>query len=177
MVIIKRYKKSIVGGKNMNVFEYALEKEKYAQEYYTDLAQKCTNDGLKYILNMLAEEEGRHVNIIQNMQSVHPVLPEESKLLANVKETFAKMRDSKEKFDFNLSQIDLYKKAQEIEKSAKEHYLGKMNELKDETQKKIFQKLADEEQKHYNLLQNIIDFISKPQLWLENAEFNHIDEY
>lgn len=161
----------------MNVFEYALEKEKHAQEYYTDLAGKCNNEGLKYILNMLAEEEGRHVIIIQKMQGEHPEMPGESTLLSDAKATFEKMKGSKEAFDFNIAQIELYKKAQEIEKSAKEHYISKMNELKDETQKNIFQKLADEEQRHYNLLGNIIEFITKPQSWLENAEFHHLGEY
>jgi rubrerythrin len=161
----------------MNIFEYALEKEKHAQEYYKDLAEKCNNEGLKYILNMLAEEEGRHVVIIQKMQGEHPEMPPESTLLANAKKTFEKMKSSKEAFDFNIAQVELYKKAQEIEKAAKDHYIGKMNELKDEIQKKIFQKLADQEQRHYNLLGNIIEFITKPQSWLENAEFNHLGEY
>jgi rubrerythrin len=46
-----------------------------------------------------------------------------------------------------------------------------------ETHKEIFLKLADEEKKHYFLLENIIDFVSRPQKWLENAEFYHLDEY
>jgi len=30
----------------MDIFEYALEKEKHAQEYYKDLAEKCNNEGV-----------------------------------------------------------------------------------------------------------------------------------
>ena len=37
--------------------------------------------------------------------------------------------------------------------------------------------LADEEEKHYKLLDNIIELITKPEIWLENAEFNHLDEF
>jgi len=161
----------------MNIFEYALEKEKQSQQYYKDLAEKCNNEGLNYILNMLSEEEGLHIIIIQKMQGEHPEIPQKSALLENARKTFEKMKDSKETFDFNISQVELYKKAREMEKSALEHYIGKINELKDETQKKIFQKLANEEQRHYNLLGNIIEFITRPQSWLENAEFHHIDEY
>ena len=44
-------------------------------------------------------------------------------------------------------------------------------------QKDVFLKLADEEKKHYFLLGNIIEFISRPEHWLENAEFHHLEEY
>ena len=27
------------------------------------------------------------------------------------------------------------------------------------------------------LLENMLDFISRPQTWLENAEFNHLEDY
>ena len=43
--------------------------------------------------------------------------------------------------------------------------------------KRIFQKLAEEEKKHYFLLENIIQFVSRPETWLENAEFYHLEEY
>ncbi|MEQ8169349.1 MAG: ferritin family protein [Candidatus Eremiobacterota bacterium] len=161
----------------MNIFEYALEKEKQSRQYYKDLAEKCGNEGLNYILNMLAEEEDRHIIIIQNMQDKHPEMLPPSNLLENARKTFAKMKDSKSTFDFNVSQVELYKKAREMEKIALEYYAGQINELKDEIQKKIFQKLSDEEQRHYDLLGNIIEFITRPQSWLENAEFHHVDEY
>ena len=68
-------------------------------------------------------------------------------------------------------------KAQDIEKKSRDFYTEKANEVKQEYQKDIFLKLAEEEKKHYFLLENIIDFISRPETWLENAEFNHLEEY
>lgn len=35
----------------------------------------------------------------------------------------------------------------------------------------------EEEKKHYFLLDNIIEFVSRPEQWLENAEFYHLEEY
>jgi hypothetical protein len=37
--------------------------------------------------------------------------------------------------------------------------------------------LAKEEQVHYFILENIINFLSRPQAWLEDAEFVNLDEY
>jgi rubrerythrin len=55
--------------------------------------------------------------------------------------------------------------------------MEKANEVTEEYQKEIFQRLADEEKKHYFLLENIIEFVSRPETWLENAEFYHLEEY
>jgi hypothetical protein len=37
--------------------------------------------------------------------------------------------------------------------------------------------LADEEKKHMILMENLIEFVSRPDTWLENAEWYHLDEY
>jgi len=46
-----------------------------------------------------------------------------------------------------------------------------------ESQRKIFLKLAGEEKKHVFLLANLVEFVSRPETWIENAEFNHLDDY
>jgi len=43
----------------MDIFEFAMEKEKYAEQYYRQLAEKVDHTGLKSILIMLADEEGQ----------------------------------------------------------------------------------------------------------------------
>ena len=87
------------------------------------------------------------------------------------------MAQKSESFDFDLKQTELYKKAQDIEKKSYEFYTEKANEVTEEYQKEVFLKLADEEKKHYFLLENIIEFVSRPETWLENAEFYHLEEY
>lgn len=69
------------------------------------------------------------------------------------------------------------KKAQEIEKKSQIFYLEKADEVNNPSQKEIFLKIADEEKKHYFILENILDFVSRPQNWLENAEWYHLEEY
>ncbi|MFA5239896.1 MAG: ferritin family protein [Phycisphaerae bacterium] len=160
----------------MNIFEFAMEKEKYSEDYYRQLAGKSSNAGLKTIFNMLAEEEAKHYKMVSDMkEDVNPDLAGTT-VLSDAKDIFAKMKESAQKFDFNVSQIELYKKAMRFEKQSQDLYLEKADEVKKD-QKEIFLKLADEEKKHYFLLENIIEFVSRPQTWLENAEFYHLEEY
>ena len=160
----------------MNIFEFAMEKEKYSEDYYRQLAGKSNNKGLETVFNMLADEEAKHYKIVSDMkEGVAPDLAETTVLL-DAKDVFAKMRESVQDFNFNVRQTELYRKAQDIEKQSRDFYLEKANEV-EKTQKEIFLKLADQEKKHYFLLENIIDFVSRPETWLENAEFYHLDEY
>jgi rubrerythrin len=162
--------------RDMNIFEFAMEKEKYSEDYYRQLAGKSNNKGLETVFNMLADEEAKHYRIVSEMKDEVAADLAETTVLSDAKDVFEKMRGSARNFDFDISQTELYRKAQNIEKQSRDFYLEKANEVSG-MQKEIFLKLADEERKHYFLLENVIDFVSRPETWLENAEFYHLDEY
>ena len=67
-------------------------------------------------------------------------------------------------------------KARDIEKKSQDFYTEKANEVTEAYQIELFLKLAVEEKKHYFLLDNILDFISRPEQWLENAEFFRLED-
>jgi rubrerythrin len=154
-----------------------MEKEQLSEQYYRELAQKAPHKGLVSILTMLADEEHGHFEVVSKMRKGVPAGVADTILLTNAKTIFAKMRQSREKFKFGDSQIDLYKKAQDIEKDSRSFYFQKAKQVTDPSHKAIFNKLAEEENKHYFLLENIIEFVSRPQTWLENAEFHHLEQY
>jgi len=160
----------------MNIFEYAMQMEKDGEDYYRQLAQQAANKGLKTVLTMLADEEVKHYNTIKKMKTETPQMTETT-ILIDAKNVFVQIKEMGEKFDFGIGQPELYKKAQDIEKKSEDFYLEKTNEVKEEHQKESFLRLADEEKKHYFLLENIIEFVSRPETWLENAEFYHLEEY
>jgi len=125
---------------------------------------------------MLADEEVKHYHIIEKMKTAKPQMAETT-ILTNVKNVFVQIKGSNEKLDFDMKQTELYRKAQDIEKESRDFYLDKANEVKEKYQKEIFLRLADEETKHYFLFENIVEFVSRPETWLENAEFYHLEEY
>ncbi len=160
----------------MNIFEYAMQMEKDGENYYRQLVQQTANKGLRTILTMLADEEVKHYNAIERMKTREPQMAETT-ILTDAKNVFVQIKESNEKFGFDIKQTELYKKAQDIEKRSQDFYLEKANETEKKYKKRIFQKLAEEEKKHYFLLENIIQFVSRPETWLENAEFFHLEEY
>ncbi len=160
----------------MNVFEFAMQMEKDGEDYYRQLASAADNSGLKTILTMMADEEVKHYSYLHKMQTEQPQV-EEVTILTDCKNIFALMKNSSETVSSQVDQVELYKKAQEVEKENETFYREKANEVEQDYQKELFLLLAEEEKKHYFLLENIIDFVSRSQEWLENAEFCHLDDF
>ncbi|HDZ68837.1 MAG TPA: rubrerythrin [Phycisphaerales bacterium] len=160
----------------MDIFKYAMQMENDGENYYRQLAQQSSNKGIQTIMTMLADEEVKHYNAIQKAKTGKSQMTETT-ILADAKNVFVQIKESNESFDFDIKQTELYRRAQDIEKKSRDFYLEKANKVKEKYQKELFLKLADEEKKHYLLLDNIIEFVSRPEHWLENAEFFHLEEY
>ncbi len=160
----------------MDIFEYALEKERLSEQFYRKLADK-SSEGLKKILTMLAAEERKHYKVVEQMKNQQSSKITDVDVLGDAKKVFEKMRGSAENFNFDVSQPELYNKARDIELASRKFYLAKSEQSEDETQKRIFRDLAAEENKHFLLIESILDFVSRPQVWLDNAEFTHLEDY
>ena len=55
--------------------------------------------------------------------------------------------------------------------------LDRFDQVESSAQKALFEKLAEEEKKHYRLMSNLVDFVASPKTWLEDARFTRLDEY
>ncbi len=162
----------------MNIYKYAMKMEKDSENYFRELANKTDDAGLQNILKMLANDEVKHYNIIEKMMKTDASAElAETNILKNAKNIFTKIKGKNIVFDFDLPQIDFYRKAQEFEEKSYKFYLEMSDKVEIESQKKIFLKLAEEEKKHMFLLENLVEFVSRPETWIENAEFNHLVEY
>lgn len=160
----------------MDILKYAMQMEKDGECFYREISEKTNDKGLQTILTMLADEEVKHYQAIEKMRQDDYQMTETT-VLDDARNIFMEMKDRAEGFLPNQEQTELYAKAQEIEKKSRQFYQGQAAQTDKDDQKKLFEQLAKEEQKHYFLLENIIDFISRPRQWLENAEWNHLDEY
>lgn len=161
----------------MDIYDYAMKMEKDGEVYYRELAEKTEHAGLKNILTMLADAETKHYHLFREMRENSPVDAEDSPILKDVRNIFTRLKEGKETGGVHSSEADLYRKAQEIEEQSRDFYREKAGEAGDDAHRDIFLKIAEEEQKHFVILENIISFVSQPEQWLEDAEWYHLDEY
>jgi len=161
----------------MNVFDLAMEMEKDGEKYYLHLAEKTTNSGMKNILGLLAGDEAKHFQVLQKLKESVKTELVSTTILSNSKNIFQMLREEKNWEDIPATQVDLYRKAKEIETRSFAFYMQKAREISDPRVQKMFFLIAEEEKRHEFLLDNVLQFVSRPQNWLENAEFNHLDQY
>jgi rubrerythrin len=161
----------------MDIFKFAMEKEQFSEEYYRDLANRANHVGLKSVLTMLADEEAKHYQTVERMRTETPEQVTDVPVLKRAREVFEKIRGSPKNFNFLPSEAGLYRKACQIEEQSKKFYVKRADEAQDADQKRVFKLLAQEEDKHLVLMENICSFVSKPETFLENAEMYHFDDY
>lgn len=162
----------------MNVFEFAMQMEKDGEKYYRELAAKAEDPGLKKIFTSLADDEVQHYEILKEMNEKSVVSKTESNILESARNIFQEMKErGATTIAKELSHSDAYRKALKGEEESFTFYERKAEESTDPVEKKTLLIFAREERRHYRLIENIVEFVSRPEEWLENAEFSRLDEY
>lgn len=164
----------------MNIYQFAMQMEKDGENYYRQLAKESTVPGLGKIFTMLADEEVKHFTVIEELsRRGRNTQLLESKILENVKNIFVSMKETKEELFINTTKVATeYRKACTIEDMSQKFYQEKASQAVDE-ERRIFLRLAKEEANHLLIMENIVEFVSRPEPgnWLENAEWHHLTEY
>jgi rubrerythrin len=162
----------------MKFFETAKEMEEQTRKYYLDLAEKCAaNIGLRNILNMLAKDHEQHLLKFQQMADDACTELQISKAYETTIDVFRNLQKNKETFSCTIDQVTMYQQARDlVEKKLAFYYQGKADIDCPENLKVLNHIIADED-RHKVVLENIIEMVSRPQQWIEDAEFYHLDNY
>ncbi len=161
----------------MKFFEKAMELKKVSEQYYRNLSNKCmANEGVKNILNMLANDEAKHFVLFQKMSQESKIEFLDNHLEKLISDEIDLLKKKEMEFSCFINQIDLYKEALEIEKKHLNFYIEQFKHDSLNYQK-IFKQIIMEENNHIDTLSTIIEMIEHPEKWVESAEFNQKDEY
>jgi len=167
----------------MDIFAFALKMELDGEKYYQDLAEKVSFAELKTVLAGLAEDERRHYQIIQSVQqqtlnrvAVNPVLSKTRNVFTVAKEAAL---DNKGLLIAQLKgeQIDAYRAALVKETESVALYSQLKDSAEKQEEKIICEQLMLEEEKHVEVIENIIDMLNHVHDWVDAPEFNHRDVY
>jgi len=161
----------------MDIFAYAMQMEKDGEAYYRELAGKTSNRSLKAILNLLADAEVKHFNVLKQLKNDDSAAQmDDDAVFESSKNIFNEMQTSGDVEGITGNEAALYRKAYEIESKSYDFYNEKAGEVKDEAAA-ILSKIAGEEKRHMVLMDTLAEMVNRPQSWLEDAEWNHWDRY
>ena len=168
----------------MNGFDFALKMELDGERYYKNLAETVKYDELKKVLEDLAEDEQRHYRIIELAKNQTLEQIKDNPYLTKVQNVFTitanikSVEDHKDRIEkLKDEQSDVYRAALLKEKESVALYKKLTEDANTPEEKIIFAKLMHEEEKHVEVIDNIIEMLNHVNDWVEAAEFNHQDTY
>ena len=160
----------------------SIELEKKGYDFYVYTAANTTNPLAAATLNSLADRELEHLVRIKEfylditgakklqadwLKGID-LFPSKKELLTQI---INKLRDSLDKkFETQEDINDLYIIAEGLERDSYNLYTKITGESSDETTKKLYSALAKEEQEHFDILDESMQYLNRPGDWFKEQE-------
>lgn len=162
----------------MNVFDFAMEMEDNGCEYYTSLAKTSELPGLKNIFTSLAEDEQKHFNLFRSLKEGSSTdVTVESRALVKAQNIFKGLPDEASALTKIKSTLEAYQYAMKLEADSFRFYEEAAAKEKDPGVRELLLKIAEEEHKHFIILENLFNFVNAPNEYLEWAEFSNLGDF
>ena len=161
----------------MDIYQFAINFERENREYYEDLAEKSESERIKNVFLELASEEAKHERIVKQLRDKEDVEDLEFDIIPKVNEVFEDIKSDMPDSMMPKDQVDVYKKALNMEEKSKDFYSEKAEEVSGQKAKEVLKRLAKEEKKHEDIVRSIIELVNRPDTWLEDAEWYHLEDY
>ena len=160
----------------MNIFDFAMKMELDGKTYYEKLAAETSVSGLKSILISLAADEQKHYEIILAIKTGTDLKMADSTVLEKAKNLFEVLMGDKNIVASLSKSLDGYLHARNIEANSVKLYedMAKQEDNQDTVQ--LLLRIANEEKKHFNVLDNLYDLVLAPQNFLAWGEFSNLKE-
>jgi rubrerythrin len=162
----------------MNVFDFAMKMEIDGKAFYEKMAQETSSAGLKTIFSRLAEDEQKHYEIFQSLKSqTQTIVMKDSTVLDESRNIFEELLGEKDLQADIGNDIEGYRYAMKLEADSFRLYEDAAAKEENSQVKSLLLRIAAEEHNHFNILQNIYDFVNAPSQYLAWREFSNIDEF
>jgi rubrerythrin len=160
----------------MDIISTAIAFEKEGESFYWELADKTENRGIKNICLMLARDESEHIKVLEKLGTAAPAVKPASTIVEDSKKVFGRFIGDIFDPDEPIAEESLYLKAMELEKKTMEYYSARSSESKVTEAEKLYDQLAGEERKHYEILKSILEFRKNSKEWIGKRIFDRLEE-
>lgn len=160
----------------MKLYDYAIKMELDGEQYYRDQAEKNQGQAIARVFTLLAKAEMKHAALLRSRQQGESVAKDLTDLAAD-QNVFSAMDDFKADVTSIPRQLDVYRLALDIEQKSIDQYKKLLDNAEADQDRQLLSFLVDQETQHYNLFDTLITLVSRPEEWVEDAEFGKREEY
>jgi rubrerythrin len=160
----------------MNAIEIAIRMEKDAIDFYREAAEKTTHPVGKKMFLSITEDEKRHLQMLSQIFKEVDITIHEVSPMQNVKTIFESMKDSMmQKIQATENELEAFKIAMQMEQEGVLFYKKAGADAQKEKEKKLFERLAEEEEQHYSIFSNTFSFLNDTGNWFMWEEHSIVD--
>lgn len=160
----------------MNVFDVAMKMEMDGKAYYEELAAQTDLPGLQTIFRSLAEDEQKHFETFQAMKAGKslPALRDGSSLII-ARNVFENLPLLEKTLKNSRDTLAAYQHALDIEAASQRFYENAAVKESDPLLKDVLLKIAAEEKQHFDIIDNVYQFINAPNQYVSGAEISNLE--
>jgi rubrerythrin len=165
------------GGDIMNNLEFAIQMEVDGEKYYTEQSAVYKGNSLGKLFSVLAKDERSHAKILTNRSNNLSYEMSVSATVTEAVNVFKGVRDFKSEIRTMPTQLELYQDVLEREKKSIDLYKQMLFEAVEEQDKELFEFLVLQETNHYTMFEEMVSLLTRPEEWVEDAEFGVREDY
>jgi len=160
----------------MNAVELAIKMETDAISFYREAAEKTSHPFGKKMFLSFVEDEKRHLEMLSSLFKEQDFSLRTAEPLENMKTIFESLKDQMmDKISASTDELKAIKIAMDMEQEGFEHYKKTAAESKNDKERALFERLAYEEERHYQILENTNTYISDSGNWYMWNEYSIVE--
>ncbi len=150
----------------MNSVEISLKMESDAVDFYEKCADKMRNPVGRKMFLSIAEDEKRHIELLNKLFRKLDMTIEKASPMKAIQSIFAEMKDHMvARVAATTDDMEAFRIAMEMEKQGRDFYRKSAAVAPTPLEKTLFETLADEEEEHFKVFSNTLDFMQNTNNW------------
>lgn len=155
----------------MDTLKFAIKMENDGEKYYLEQAKLHAGKSLSVVFENLAKDERNHAEILEKKLGNKSFSLVDNHTLEGAQNIFKDLKDVRSEIKDIPSQLDVYRIALKIEQDSIDMYKSFLQKTSDDLEKELYSFLVKQEEEHYNVLDELIKLVNRPNDWVESAEF------
>lgn len=159
----------------MNTIDFAINMELEGQRYFEEQAKLNQDNELHTVFLILAEAEKQHAELLKKRKEFEPYTLDVNSIGPDtwtaITEFTHMQGENKEK------QLDMYRKAYRLEENSIQLYKDLMTKTSVPENIELYQFLIGQEKEHLKFFEDLVILLTRPEEWVESAEFGEREEY
>lgn len=159
----------------MNTIDFAINMELEGQKYYLDLAELNKDNELHKVFLLLADSEKQHAELLKKYKKNEALSLEDQFVQPEFKSVFKELKQFRK--EHSAKQLDAYRMACEQEEKSINLYKDMKSKAINVLEAEMYDYLIRQEEEHLILFEELVKMVTRPEEWVESAEFGIREDY